>query len=115
RVPVLRSSRAHAAREEGPRRPRAPQERSMSNTKPSKTKPTAKAKGISLHIGLNRVDPAHYQGWAGELLGCENDANDLAAIAQKSGFTASVLLTEAGTTAAVQRGIGAAASRLEAG
>ena len=76
----------------------------MSNTKPS-TKP----KGMSLHIGLNRVDPGHYQGWSGDLHGCENDANDLAAIAKAAGFTTSVLLTEAGTTAAVQRGIGAAA------
>jgi hypothetical protein len=86
----------------------------MSNTKPSNTKPSTKAKGISLHIGLNRVDPAHYQGWSGDLQGCENDANDLAAIAKGAGFTASLLLTEAGTTAAVQRGIGAAASQLEA-
>ena len=34
------------------------------------------AKGISLNIGLNSVDPNHYGGWDGQLAGCENDAND---------------------------------------
>ncbi|HEY9770382.1 MAG TPA: hypothetical protein V6C71_18145 [Coleofasciculaceae cyanobacterium] len=29
----------------------------------------SKTKGISLHIGLNQVDPAHYQGWDGKLRG----------------------------------------------
>jgi hypothetical protein len=76
---------------------------------------TTKANGISLHIGLNRVDPAHYQGWAGALQGCENDANDLAAVAKQAGFAESVLLTDAGTTDAVKRGISAAASQLRAG
>ena len=37
----------------------------------------AKPKGISLHIGLNRVDPIHYAGWKGELVACENDAHDI--------------------------------------
>ena len=39
------------------------------------------AKGISLNIGLNSVDPNHYGGWDGQLAGCENDANDMAEIA----------------------------------
>jgi len=26
----------------------------------------AKPKGISLHVGLHRVDPIHYAGWKGE-------------------------------------------------
>ena len=43
---------------------------------------STQTKGISLHIGLNRVDPAHYKGWDGALQGCENDANDLRAIAE---------------------------------
>jgi len=38
-------------------------------------------KGISLHIGLNAVDPKHYQGWDGVLQACELDAKDMAAIA----------------------------------
>ena len=32
------------------------------------------AKGVSIHFGLNRVDPDHYQGWDGALQGCVNDA-----------------------------------------
>lgn len=40
-------------------------------------KKQSKTKGISLHIGLNRVDPAHYQGWDGKLNGCENDAKSM--------------------------------------
>lgn len=28
-------------------------------------------KGLSLHLGLNRVDPAHYGGWDGALTACE--------------------------------------------
>ena len=48
---------------------------------------------ISLHIGLNAVDAAHYGGWSGELAACEFDANDMAAIARTSGMHAAVLLT----------------------
>ena len=35
------------------------------------------AKGVSIHFGLNRVDPDHYQGWDGALQGCVNDARAL--------------------------------------
>jgi hypothetical protein len=54
--------------------------------KPSKPSKLSKTKGISLHIGLNRVDSTHYQGWDGELNGCENDAKSMAAIARQQGF-----------------------------
>jgi len=40
-------------------------------------------RGISLHIGLNRVDPAHYAGWNGALSACEADANSMEALAQE--------------------------------
>ena len=33
--------------------------------------------GISVHIGLNSVDPRHYEGWAGQLTACEADAKDM--------------------------------------
>ena len=61
----------------------------------------AKPKGISLHIGLNRVDPIHYAGWKGELSACENDARDMETIATSQGFVAQVLLTKAATSTAV--------------
>jgi metacaspase-1 len=64
-------------------------------------------KGISLHIGLNRVDPKHYQGWNGELNACIADAKDMRALAKKKGFTGNGLLldgqaTAAAVTAAIQ-------------
>ena len=35
------------------------------------------AKGMSLSIGLDAVDPKHYGGWAGELNACEADAAEM--------------------------------------
>jgi len=47
---------------------------------------------ISIHLGLNAVDPHHYQGWSGPLQGCENDARAMQAIADAQGFTSRLLL-----------------------
>ena len=38
------------------------------------------ATGISLHLGLNAVDPHDYEGWSGHLAACEYDAKDMQAI-----------------------------------
>ena len=73
------------------------------------------AKGLSLHIGLNAVDPKKYGGWSGVLAGCENDARDMAAIAKGQGFTPKLLMTKDATAAAVTAAIKAAAAKLEAG
>ena len=73
------------------------------------------AKGMSLHIGLNRVDPNHYQGWDGQLKGCEQDAKDMAAIARKQKFAASMLLNEQATADAVKVAISTAAGKLKSG
>lgn len=72
-------------------------------------------KGISLHIGLNRVDPAHYAGWSGPLNACEADANDMQAIAAAQGFQTQVLLTAQGTRTAVLQSIRSAAATLKSG
>ncbi len=57
------------------------------------------AKGYSLHLGLNFVDPKHYGGWDGELAACEFDANDMAAIAKAVGYAeTTVLLTKEATS-----------------
>lgn len=70
--------------------------------------------GISLHIGLNSVDPTQYQGWDGKLAACEFDANDMAAIAKKRGFAEStVMLTKDATADAVKAAITAAAKKLK--
>ena len=61
----------------------------------------ANPRGISLHIGLNQVDPTHYAGWKGELVACENDARDIEAIAMAQGFATKSLLTKAATSTAV--------------
>lgn len=58
-------------------------------------------KGISLHIGLNLVDPAHYDGWSGPLDACEYDVHAMATICSKEGFQTRKLLTAAATRAAV--------------
>jgi hypothetical protein len=73
------------------------------------------ALGISLHVGLNRVDPAHYQGWDGELTACEFDANDMRAIAEGQGFEARSLLTKEATSDAVLPAIERAAGELDQG
>lgn len=73
------------------------------------------AKGISFHIGLNSVDPKHYQGWSGELTACEFDAKDMAAISKGRGFKPTVLLTKAATRNAVLKGMDAAAKSLTKG
>jgi hypothetical protein len=71
--------------------------------------------GISLNIGLNRVDPAHYQGWSGPLAACEADANDMKAIATSKGFRSKALLTAAATRQTVSTEIRTAAGQLQAG
>ena len=73
------------------------------------------AKGISLHIGLNHVDPAHYQGWEGPLKGCEQDAHDMEAIADRQGFTTTLLLNEQATADIVKVAISTAAGQLKSG
>ena len=74
------------------------------------------AQGISVHIGLNRVDPGQYEGWDGQLTACEADAKDMAALAKKQGFKSStVLLTAAASAAAVSNAILGAAKTLKSG
>jgi metacaspase-1 len=73
------------------------------------------AEGRSLHVGLNGVDPDHYDGWAGELTACEADATSMEAIAKSTGFTTSTLLTQVATRAAVTSAIEEAAGSLVVG
>jgi hypothetical protein len=73
------------------------------------------AQGISLHIGLNSVDPDHYEGWDGELNACENDARDMQKIADRLGYSSTIQLTPEGTAENVRKAIEEAASTLETG
>ena len=72
-------------------------------------------KGISIHIGLNHVDPNHYQGWEGKLKACENDAHDMEAIAREQNFVTKLLLAEQATAENVKAAMARAASQLQSG
>jgi hypothetical protein len=72
-------------------------------------------RGMSLHIGVNKVDPAHYDGWDGALNACEFDANDMEKVAQGRGFEATKLLTADATADAISSAIQRAAEELDSG
>lgn len=100
-------------------------------------------KGISLHIGVDEVDPAEYRlnptyagwecvivteeyypvsfvgdfrvGWRGPLTSCEKDAEDMLQLAKKQKFKASILKTKKATAKNVVDKIRSAAKQLGAG
>lgn len=72
-------------------------------------------KAISLHIGLNFVDPNRYDGWDGQLAACEYDADDMTALAKSRGFKPTTLLRGKATAKAVKTAISKAAAKLAAG
>ena len=49
------------------------------------------AQGLSIHVGLNSVDPNHYNGWSGKLQACEADAKDMARIAGERDFESTTI------------------------
>ncbi|MEU1903908.1 caspase family protein [Streptomyces hygroscopicus] len=74
------------------------------------------ATGLSVHIGLNQVDPAAYDGWSGELGAGEQDAVDMARLADAAGFDVTdPLLSGAATAETVTATLEAAAARLAEG
>lgn len=78
------------------------------------------ATGLSLHIGLNQVDPDHYRDqfgrpWSGDLVACEADAHDMQAIAQAQGFSPTMLLTADATVESVLGALERASQELAAG
>jgi metacaspase-1 len=73
------------------------------------------ARGMSLHVGVNKVDPAHYDGWDGALNACEFDARDMRTIADRRGFESELLLTADARADAVSGAIKEAAGRLSGG
>ena len=84
-------------------------------TKRPARRPNRAPRALSLHVGLNAVDPNHYAGWSGELFACEFDANDMANLARSKGMTPTVLLTRAATRRAVLAEIRGVADELRAG
>jgi metacaspase-1 len=73
------------------------------------------AQGISLHIGVNEVDPDHYAGWSGPLMACEADAREYQTIAAARNFESRTLLTEGATREAVITAVTGVADRLQTG
>jgi hypothetical protein len=73
------------------------------------------AKGLTLAIGLNSVDPKHYGGWSGELNACEADADDMTNIAKSKNFRVKTLLTKVATRGRVIGEISKAAKTLKSG
>jgi len=71
--------------------------------------------GMALTIGLNAVDPRHYEGWNGTLNACEADARDMAAIVQAKKFKVKTLLTKTATRSKVTREIANATTTLKKG
>jgi hypothetical protein len=79
------------------------------------TSAAGKPKAISLHLGLNAVDPAHYEGWDGKLSACEFDARDLAELARSRRMASTILLTSDATRAKMLKTIRSAARKLKKG
>lgn len=75
----------------------------------------AGSKGISIHLGLNAVDPKHYGGWNGTLNACEADAKDMKAIADAQGFKSTLLVTKDATSTNLVTALGDATSQLDSG
>jgi len=84
----------------------------MPKTKASSAKG---ARGLSLHLGLNAVDPKHYEGWSGELFACEFDAKDMQALAKSCKMQSTIRLTRKATRKAVLTAVRAAAKKLRSG
>ena len=72
-------------------------------------------KGYALTVGLNAVDPQHYQGWSGPLVACEADATDMANLLKAQAFTVTTLLTKQATRAAVRSKLHDAAKQSKSG
>jgi len=73
------------------------------------------ARGISINVGLNEVDPAGYFGWNVKLRGCENDARAMSRIAERQGYAPTLILTQEATSARVFRELALAARSLADG
>jgi hypothetical protein len=67
-----------------------------------------------MHIGINRVDPARYTGWAGPLASCEADMRAMATLCAAEGFETFSLATTRATRDAA-RSNPAARSRVRQG
>ena len=76
----------------------------------------AAPRGLSLHVGLNEISPAHYGGSNGRLEACINDAEEMEKLALAQGFKVlGVLRDGQGTRQAVKDAFTQAAKTLKSG
>lgn len=112
-------------RQPNPAAPRSPGARAVVRNaalveaaQPARGKKAAGGKsrrGLSLHVGLNHIDPAHY-GDDGALVACISDAQSMEAIARQRGYEVMGVLTDQqGTRDAVIGAIKDASKKLKAG
>jgi Caspase domain/Putative peptidoglycan binding domain len=71
--------------------------------------------GVSLHVGVNTLDSAHYGDEVAALVSCVNDAKAMLKLAERLGYTGSVVADEDATVANVTASIRAATQILFAG
>jgi metacaspase-1 len=72
------------------------------------------SKALSIHIGLNHIDPGYY-GTDGVLNGCVNDAISMQQIADGRGFASTLLTNKQATCRRVLDWLASAATQLEPG
>lgn len=72
-------------------------------------------RALSLHVGLNAIDPDHYAGSSGILYGCENDARAMRDLAEAQGYDTTIRLTTEATRAQVIEDLRRAAAKLHEG
>lgn len=72
-------------------------------------------KALSLHLGLNFIDPDRYGGWDGELRACVNDAGAMARLAEARGFSTVTMRDSEATHVAVVDAVEFAARELREG
>ncbi len=77
--------------------------------------PLKKPQALSLHIGINEVSAAHYEGWTGPLAACEFDAHDMAALAASQGMKSTLLITKKATRSNLLTALRKAARTLGSG
>jgi hypothetical protein len=76
---------------------------------------TIPPRGISIHIGLNFVDPGQYGNWDGKLNAAEFDAKDMLNLTTALHFKPTPLIRQNATRAAVIAALRSAAATLKAG
>ncbi len=80
------------------------------------TAASAAPRGLSLHVGLNEISPAHYGGSNGRLEACINDAEEMEKLALAQGFKVLAVLRDSqGTRQAVKDTFTQAAKALKSG